>query len=112
MFFPGKANDPVTKDRFVRMRKLKLLELRRIQGDDVSDQITEIEEDLFSEIEPKRFDVGRLQINHITSFNETCVLMQQYVPKDPKTMTVIEYFQTLDIIRDQLKKRAKANKRK
>lgn len=87
--------------------------MKGIQGQDIQDQIDIIEDELFSMSNPGKYSgPDGLEVKHIKGFNETCVVLQQYVPKDPKTMTVIEYFQTLDIIRDQLKAKKKANNKR
>lgn len=100
-------------DDYSKLKKRCLLVLAKIQGYDVQKQIDIIEEELFSISKPENYSGSNgLEVSHIKGFNETCVVLQQYVPRDPKTMTVVEYFQTLDIIREQLKAKKRSNKRK
>ena len=53
-----------------------------------------------------------LEVQFIKDFEESYILLSQHVNKDPKTMTVLEYYQTLETVKKQVKKREKAYKRK
>jgi hypothetical protein len=44
------------------------------------------------------------EIRQIKDFEKMCVVVSKYSNKDPKKMTVLEYFQTLDVIQEQMKK--------
>lgn len=111
LFFPKMANDAITKEHYSLLKKRTLLVLQKIQGINVSNDIQVIEDALFDFFKPKKYDGSDgVEISQIKGFNDTCVIINQYVPKDPKTMTVVEFYQTLDIIKDQLKERKKASK--
>jgi len=101
------VNNADTLEQFTKLKKRGLLVLRHIQGMDVQKEIQEIEDEIFSVIVPQSYAGEKgLEVKHIKGFEGTCIVLQQYVPKDPKTMVVLEYFNTLQV----LKKQAKAKK--
>jgi len=60
--------------------------------------------------EPKVFS-GRAsaEVKFIKGFEEAVVFLNQYVPRDPKSMTVLEFYQTLETVKKQTKKKSKLN---
>lgn len=99
------ANDATTKESFSILKKRAILTLQRIRGESVGDQIQKLEEELFMMFEPGVYHGSSgIEVRHIKGFNGTCVVLHQMQPKDPKTMTVVEYLQTLQIVKDQIKK--------
>lgn len=82
--------------------------MERIQGKDVQKQLDVLNNQMLAYSKSENYSgANGIEIKHIKSFNETCVIMQQYVPKDPNTMTFVEFHQTLDIIKGQIKKNKK-----
>ena len=76
----------------------------------VSDELEGVEGKLFDMYEPRQFS-GRqsAEVKFIKSFEEAVVFLNQYIPRDPKTMTVLEFYQTLETIKKQTKQKAKVN---
>lgn len=76
----------------------------------VDDEIQEVNDKLFGMYEVKSF-TGRhsAEVNFIKSFEEAIVFVNQYIPRDPKTMTVLEFYQTVETIKKQTKKNTKIN---
>lgn len=86
--------------------------LQHIQGNDVQSEIRKIEDEIFSMLEPQSYAGNKgLEVKHIKGFDKTCVVLQQYVPKDPKTMTTLEYFNALELLKKQVKEKNKKAKR-
>ena len=107
------ANGPATKERFGKLKNHCLLTLKKIQGEDVQEQIDILDHEILLASKPEKYDgADGLEIKHIKSFNDTCVVIQQYVPTNPKEMTYVEYYQTLDIIHKQIKQKNKAAKKR
>lgn len=60
--------------------------------------------------EPKTFS-GRQseEVRFIKGFEEAVVYLSQHSPRDPKKMTVLEFYQALETIKKQLKRNKKLN---
>ena len=52
------------------------------------------------------------EIQFIKNFEKSCVVLNQHLNKDAKTMTVIEYMQASEQLEKQFKEQAKKGKRK
>lgn len=86
------------------MRKRCFLILANIQGVKNEAKIKEVDAELMAMNEPQKYDGPEgMEIQHIKRFNETCIILGQHVKKDPKQMTVVEYYQALEIVNKQLK---------
>ncbi len=95
------------------MKERCLLILGRIRGEDVKDELERVEDELFSLFVPQKYDGQKgLEVKHIKGFNETCVIMQQHMVKDPRKMMTLEYFQALDLLKQQFKNKRKAQKKR
>ena len=89
------------------------LVLSKIQGFDTQNKIEQIDNDLFDKYKPKTFH-GRngLEVKFIDDFEESFVLINQHINKEAKTMTVFEYFKTIQVLKKQAKERQKALKKR
>lgn len=47
------------------------------------------------------------EIKFIKGFEETCILLNQHISIDPKTMTALAFYQALEVIREQHKEQKK-----
>ena len=111
-FFPKMVNDSITLERYTKLKERGLLILRYIQGNDVRDEIQRVEDEIFSMIDPQEYGGNKgLEVKHIKGFDNTCIVLQQYVPRDPKTMTTLEYFNALELLKKQVKEKNKKAKR-
>ena len=45
------------------------------------------------------------EVKFIKAFEEAVIYLHQFIPKDPKTMNVLEFYQTLEVIKKQQKKK-------
>ena len=63
-------------------------------------------------IKPEKF-TGKdgKEVGHIKGFEQTCVLLNQHIGKDPKSMTALEFLTALELVKEQLKPKRKRNKR-
>lgn len=79
--------------------------LRGILGEDTAEEIKKIEKQIFDmAAKPKVFaGASAVHIRAFHNYNETCSIMRQNNLGEPKRMTVVEYFQSIDILK-KLKK--------
>ena len=75
-----------------------------IRGVDVESQIDEIDDFLFGMYEPVIFH-GRdgAEVGEIKGFEKMCNIIAQHIPRNPKKMTVLEFYQSLADIKEQSK---------
>lgn len=114
LFFPKVVDSATTKEFYTKLKQRTMLILQQIQDStcDFSAQVAEIDEFLMSRLKPKSYH-GRegLEVKMIKGFEQTCVLLKQYnVSHEPKKMTTLAFYQALEVIKEQLKKRAKNKK--
>ena len=76
------------------------------QNDKKATQIKAIEDFLFSTHTPKNYS-GKdgYEVEFIKGFEDTCIIIEQFTSKDPKTMTTLEFYQKLDFVKEQLKRK-------
>lgn len=106
IFFPELSDNAGVKEFYAKLKTRTMHVLQTILGEDKSKEVEAIDEFLFSLDKPKMYD-GRdgMEVNYIKSFEEMCTIMSQHVNRDPKTMTVMEYYQTLSVLKKQFKKK-------
>ena len=100
--------DKTDQKYFVKLKQRTDLVLRKILGEDVGDKIKKIEDDIFGMSTPKEF-IGKNAV-HIKSFmnyNTTSAILKQNRLGDTKVLTVVEFYNALDILKKQLKPRKK-----
>ena len=89
--------------------------LQQIQGtaEEVAAQVEKIDEFLMSQMKPQHFHGSTgVEVRVIKGFEQTCVLLVKHgVTVDPKKLTVIEFYQALEVVKEALKK-SKKNSRK
>ena len=76
----------------------------------IDDQIGEIDRKLFEMYTPKIFS-GRQseEVRFIKDFEQLVVYLSQHTLRDPKKMTVLEFYQALETVNKQLKRNKKLN---
>lgn len=102
------------KEYFSGLERRTLLILDEIiRGTPTSEQVSVIDDHLFTILKPKTY-WGRegAEVKHIKAYEETCAIISQYVPKDPKRMSTREFFFVLNLLKEQNKKQAKAAKKR
>lgn len=69
-----------------------------------------IDDKILDMYSPKSFQ-GKtsLEVMRIKDFEESVVFLSQHMSRDPKTMTVLEFYQALETVLDRNKKQNKVN---
>lgn len=91
------------------MKKRSVLLLKEVTGEieNADGQIEPIDEKILEQLKPKNYH-GRTgaEVTTLKRFESTCVLMKQHnVCNDPKLMTTLAFYQALETINEQAKKR-------
>jgi hypothetical protein len=83
--------------------------LQKIQGLNVADKLEAIEKEFLKMIDPKSFagaTGGEIQM--IKGFEDTCIFLKQHnVHNDPRKMSVLSFFQAVNNLKQQAKKKNK-----
>lgn len=112
VFFPKLFDSAEVKEYTSALKKRTLLALREIQGKPVNEsELEEIENFLFGFFKPKQYwGSDGEEVRHIRGFEQTCIVIHQHIPKDPRKMTVLEFYETLQFLRAQMKEKKKRAK--
>lgn len=98
------ADSGEVREYYSLMRKRTLAILDYILGKASPGDIEKVEDEIFVLSEPRVFSgKNGAEVRFIKMFEETCVLLSQHTPKDPKRMSVVEFYSALEIIKRQLK---------
>jgi len=58
--------------------------------------------------QPKVFwGANGVEVNFVKGFEKTCAIINQHINKDPKTMTVLQFYESLEILKEQFKPKRK-----
>ena len=78
--------------------------LDKIQGIDVDKELDQINLDMIGMMKVKKFG-GKdgLEIKMMKEFEETCAVIRDNTSKEPKEMTVFEFYSTLDYVKKKNK---------
>jgi hypothetical protein len=90
------------------LQKRTIYTLQKIRGQRDQSEINEIDQRIFEMYTPKSF-VGKNseEVKFIKGFEEAVIYLNQFIPKDPKQMNVLEFYQTLEVVKNQNKKSKK-----
>jgi hypothetical protein len=92
-YFPGKFESAKQKQYYVELKKRTDLTLRQIiDNQDNEKKIKEIDNVLYTFIDPQRFD-GResAEIRFTRAFENACMMVSEVSGRDAKRMTVFEF---------------------
>lgn len=112
-YFPSEFDNAKEKEVYTKLKLRVFLELEAIVEDkDNSDKIKEIDAFLFSQHKPKNF-VGKEseEIRYDKQFESACMVISQKTGMHAKSMTVLEFYNTLVNIQKQLEAEKKAYKK-
>jgi len=109
LYFPAQKESGKLKQQFSRLKERALLMLNQVQGLDVDGKkIDMLDAELLKSTKPEQFwGPNGVEAKTVVNFEDVCIGMQQHVTKDPKSMTVLEFFRTLEAV----KKKAKQQER-
>lgn len=104
-FFPDTVDSAKTKEYYSLLKRRTVLVLERIDGKDTTAQIERIDLELLRLLPPKRYDGhDGEEIQTIKAYERACAVMRQHQTKDPKVMTVLEFYETLEAMKASGKK--------
>ena len=111
-YFPADFSDAKEKEVYDKLKQRALLILKGIEDDsNVSEEINEIDAFLFSLHKPKSFmGPESVEVKYDKQFETSCMLISQKTGMNAKSMTVLEFYNTLSNISKQAEMEIKANK--
>lgn len=113
MYFPGDFVNPKEKDAYDKLKQRTLFVLdSMINGTDNSEQIETIDIVMLNMYSPKSY-IGSesVEIKYDKQFESTCLLIAQKTNMDAKKMTVLQFYNAVDNIKQQLEAESKSVKR-
>lgn len=113
IYFPNEFDNAKEKETYSKLKTRTLLQLQEIIEDvDNSSAIAELDEFFFSLHKPKNFNGKESEeIKHDKQFESACMVISQKANMNGKKMTVLEFYNTLMNISEQLKAEKKAYSR-
>lgn len=113
MYFPGDFVNPKEKDAYDKLKQRTLFVLdSMINGTDNSEQIETIDMVMLNMHSPKSYIGGEsVEIKYDKQFESTCLLIAQKTSMDAKKMTVLQFYNAVDNIKQQLEAESKSVKR-
>ena len=112
-YFPGDFVNPKEKDAYDKLKQRTLLVLDSMINDtDNSEQIETIDMIMLNMHSPKSY-IGSesVEIKYDKQFESTCLLIAQKTSMDAKKMTVLQFYNAVDNIKQQLEAESKSVKR-
>lgn len=113
MYFPGDFVNPKEKDAYDKLKQRTLFVLdSMINGTDNSEQIETIDMVMLNMHSPKSY-IGSesVEIKYDKQFESICLLIAQKTNMDAKKMTVLQFYNAVDNIKQQLEAESKSVKR-
>lgn len=112
LYFPKNFDDPKEKELYDTLKQRILLVLDSIIEDKDNDkQIAEIDISLLLKHKPKCYvGASSEEIAYEKHFETTCLIIAQKTGVDPKKLTLLQYYNALDMIKSQAEAEAKSFK--
>lgn len=113
IYFPGDFVNPKEKEAYDKLKARTLLVLDSVINDtDNSKQIEAIDIMMLNMHSPKSY-IGSesVEIKYDKQFESTCLLIAQKTSMDAKKMTVLQFYNAVDNIKQQLEAESKSVKR-
>ena len=113
IYFPGDFVNPKEKDAYDKLKQRTLLVLDSMINDtDNSEQIETIDMIMLNMHSPKSY-IGSesVEIKYDKQFESTCLLIAQKTNMDARKMTVLQFYNAVDNIKQQLEAESKSVKR-
>lgn len=108
IFFPSLVSNSKTRSFYNRLKSRTVLILRQIQDPkaDFAEKIEAIDNFLLASMKPKNFFGSKgLEVTMIKGFENTCTILEQNgFSKNPRSLTVLSFYQKLEIAKEQMKK--------
>lgn len=105
VYFPGTFEDSTIKEYFDQLRKRTMLILETIiTGENKAKEIEELTDYLISFTPPMNFSgTDSMEISYDKQFENMCLIISQKLNVDPKKMTVLEYYNSFEFLKKQMK---------
>lgn len=113
-YFPKHFENAKEKDKIANVIRLLNAKLDFIETrQDNSDRIKALEEKLDIVEKPMLFDgKNSIEIEYDKQFEAACLLISQRAKQNPRMMTILQFYSTLDSVEDQLKAEQRAYKKR
>lgn len=112
LYFPGLFDDARTKEFYDELKRRTILILDEIiTGNEKGSEIDKITNMLITFAKPKSFTGSEsVEISYNRQFEDMCLLLSQNLHINPKSFTVLEFYNSFMFLKQQLKSRERANK--
>lgn len=114
-YFPKLNDNAVEKEYYDKLRKRSLLLLDNIiegRTEERDKEIEEITTDLILSIDPLKFTgADNAEISHDKQFEKMCLLLAKELHVEPKKMTVLEFYNANEYLKEVVEERKKAMKK-
>ena len=113
-YFPSDFISPKEKEAYDRLKSRTLLVLETIISNvDNSEQIDSIDSLMLSMQTPKSYiGTESVEVKYDKQFENTCLLISQKTSMDAKKMTVLQFYNAIENIKQQMEAEAKSVKRR
>ena len=110
LYFPKLFDDATIKEYYDQLKQRTMLMLDAIIKGDESDKRAEIDNIttlLLTYTKPKSFSGSdSVEIQYDKQFESMCLMLSQHLHVNPKSFTVLEYYNAFEYIKEQAKKQA------
>ena len=104
------ADSSQTKEYYTSLKQRTVLVLERIAGKDTAVEIEKIENTLLKLLPPQNYAGAQgAEVQMIKAYERACAVMRQHQSKDPKRMTVLEFYEALEALKAQGRKQYELN---
>lgn len=112
-FFPEDKLSPKEKESFDLIKKRTILVLKGLAKPlDYQAEVAEIDKYLMGLYQPKVFDGTKsVEVQYEKNFESSCLLIAQRTSLNPKQLTVLQFYNALEQIKQQIEAESKAYKR-
>ncbi|MCB0585514.1 MAG: hypothetical protein KDD06_09355 [Phaeodactylibacter sp.] len=99
------ADSSRTKEYYTGLKQRTVLILETIAGQAPAEEVEKIENALLKLLPPVSYSgPGGAEVEMIKAYERACAVMRQHQSKDPKQMTVLEFYETLESLKTDKKK--------
>lgn len=114
VYFPGTQDDPKTKEYHDLMRRRAILQCDKIinETDQYDEEIEKLTTRLLTFAKPMTFSgKGSAEVRYDKQFENMCLLISKELNANAKGMTVLEYYNAFEFIKDMQKQKNAKNKK-
>ena len=116
LYFPKLFDDATVKEYYDQLKQRTMLMLDAIIKGDESDKREEIDHIttlLLTYTKPKSFSGSdSVEIQYDKQFENMCLMLSQHLHVNPKSFTVLEYYNAFEYIKEQAKKASRKSQNK